>query len=215
MKVPILVISIAIVAKGMASDHNNFERGRPLLFDDAYSIAYGEREFQFGLNSSAGRPGFSSSFGYGFAKNQEISIGFDASRGSSTIGDVSYFRNVTREIGDAPAFGFRVTANGAGGQRSSTELRLIATKALHQYDKVHLNFDFESRQVPGFLVGYSAPIGYPKRFDQTFMAEVGYKQKEGIVGIGMRRQIDPRSVLDFGIESGKTLRLTAGFSIAF
>ncbi len=206
---------LAIASKSLASDHNNFERGRPLLFDDAYSIAYGEREFQTGFSLTGNHLGLNSSLGYGFAKNQEISIGFDANRGSNTIGEVSFFQNLAREINDSPAFGFRVTANGTGGQRPIGSLRLIATKALHQYDKIHLNLDFESRQEPGFLVGYSAPIGYPKSFDQTFVAEVGYRQKQAIVGIGMRRQIDPRSVLDFGIESGKTLQLTFGYTIAF
>ncbi len=215
MKLMPILCLIALASKTLASDHNNFERGRPLLFDDAYSIAYGEREFQTGLSLAGNHLGFNTSLGYGFAKNQEISFGFDADRGSSTIGEVSFFQNLAREINDSPAFGLRLTSTAAAGQKPSGNLRLIATKALQQYDKIHLNLDFESRQVPGFLVGYSAPIGYPKRFDQTLMAEVGYKQKQAIVGVGMRRQIDPRSVLDFGIESGKTLRLTAGFSIAF
>ena len=213
----IIVFAGVVLATGttFANDHNNIERGRPLLFDDAYSIAYGEREFEGGFNSNSGHLGFSSSFGYGFAKNQDINIGFDASQGTSTIGEFSYFRNVSREIGGAPAFGFRVTANSTAGQKSSTTLRLIATKAWHQYDKVHLNVDFDTSQSPGFILGYSTPLGYPKRFDQSFLAEVAYEHRQASVGVGLRRQISAQSVLDFGVQAGKQTRFTLGYTIGF
>jgi hypothetical protein len=198
-----------------ANDHNNFERGRPLSFDDAYSIAFGEREFESGFNSTSGRLDFSSSFGFGFAKNQDISVGFDPSRGSSTIGEFSYFRNVTREIGDAPAFGFRVTSNSAAGQRASEQLRLIATKAWHQYDKLHVNLNLDTLQSTGFILGYSTPLGYPKKFDQSFLAEVAYQQKQASVGVGLRRQISAQSVLDFGVKAGRQARFTLGYTIGF
>ena len=199
----------------LANDHNNLERGRPLLFDDAYSIAYGEREFEGGFNSNSGHLGFSSSFGFGFAMNQDISIGFDANQGTSTIGEFSYFRNVTREIGDSPALGFRLTDNSMPGQKASTVLRLIATKAWHQYDKVHLNVDFDTSQSPGFILGYSTPLGYPKRFDQSFLAEVAYEHRQASVGVGLRRQISAQSVLDFGVQAGKQTRFTLGYTIGF
>lgn len=206
---------LMLASLGFANDHNNLERGRPLLFDDAYSIAYGEREFEMGFNLASGHFGLSSSFGFGFSKNQDISVGFDATNGTSTVGEFSYFRNVSREIGDTPAFGFRVTANSAAGQRSSEILRLIATKAWHQYDKVHFNVDFDTVRSPGFILGYSTPLGYPKKFDQSVLAEVAYQQQQTSVGVGLRRQISPQSVVDFGVQAGKQTRFTIGYTIGF
>jgi hypothetical protein len=136
-------------------------------------------------------------------------------RGSSTIGEFSYFRNVTREIGDAPAFGFRVTSNSAAGQRASEQLRLIATKAWHQYDKLHVNLNLDTLQSTGFILGYSTPLGYPKKFDQSFLAEVAYQQKQASVGVGLRRQISAQSVLDFGVKAGRQARFTLGYTIGF
>lgn len=215
MKALVCLVGLLAFRAVFANDHNNLEHGRPLLFDDAYSIAFGEREFQFGLNSSSGKLGLMSSLAYGFAKNQEFSIGFDAAQGSSNVGEFSYFRNVSREFEHAPALGFRVTANVTRGSRPSTQFRLVATKAWHQYDKVHLNLDFETNLSPGAILGYSTPLGYPKKFDQTLVSEISLRSGQASFGVGIRRQLDPRSVLDFGVRSGKQVHLTAGYSIAF
>jgi hypothetical protein len=199
----------------LANDHNNLEHGRPLLFDDAYSISYGEREFQFGFKMNHQNSGAMTSLGYGFAKNQELSIGFDASHGMGTVGEVSYFRNISREIENSPAFGLRVTAMAEPGTKPSGQLRMIATKALRQYDKLHLNLDFNTDQSPGVILGYSSPLGYPRKFDQTLLSEVAFQPHETSFGIGLRRQIDARSILDLGVRAGKQVQLLAGYSIAF
>ncbi len=215
MKYFILTAALALASTGFANDHNNIEHGRPVLFDDAYSIAYGEREFQFGLDLNARRSGLMSSLSYGFAKNQELSFGFESSKGSTTVSEVSYFQNISREIENSPALGFRLTANSAPGTKPSGQLRMIATKAWHQYDKVHLNVDFDTDQSPGFILAYSSPLGYPKKFDQTLVSELGFRRNETSVGLGIRKQIDPRSILDLGVRAGKQLNVVMGYSISF
>ena len=211
----LLLAALALTTKALANDHNNLERGRPLLFDDAYSIAYGEREFQLGFNQASNNPGISSSFGFGFAKNEEFSVGFDATRGTSNLYELSYFRNLAREIGNAPAFGFRLTGNSMPGRKPSGTARFIATKAWHQYDKLHLNLDLSTNQSPGVILGYSNPIGYPRRFDQTMLAEIAFQPKQTSAGLGMRQQVSPRSVLDVGVHFGRQLRFTIGYSFSF
>jgi hypothetical protein len=215
LKYFILAAALALASTGFASDHNNIEHGRPLLFDDAYSIAFGEREFQVGLNSSGGKFGLMTSFGYGFAKNQELSFGFNTFQGSNNGYEISYFRNLAREFEKSPALGYRITANATRGQRSEVQARLIATKAWHQYDKVHVNIDINTNESPGFILGYSTPLGYPKKFDQTFVSEISVQGKDTSFGAGIRRQIDSRSVLDVGIRAGRETNLTIGYSIGF
>lgn len=237
-----------------ASDHNNVDKGRPLRFDDAYSIAYRERAFEFGLTLDTFRRrapsyGAKAEFKYGFAKNQDIGIAFephyngaDRELDAGNL-ELSYFNGLQREIGEAPALAYRVDVGlptGLDAKGLDLRFRGIATKALGQYDKLHLNLDLnmvtdsgpgERRHTLGAVLGYTSPLGYPKRFDQTLLAEFAVQQSRmlgegyvGTVGLGLRRQIDPRSVFDIGIESdifstrGATkspFRLAIGYSIGF
>jgi hypothetical protein len=80
------------------------------------------------------------------------------------------------------------------------------------------------------VLGYSRPLGYPRRFDRTILAEVGVRGSEekgtdAIVsaGIGLRQQVGYQSVLDIGLQSDfagdkrdrNDVRFIAGYSIAF
>jgi hypothetical protein len=213
MKYFLVLPLMALASTGFATDHNNLESGRPLLFDDAYSIAYGEREFQTGLQLASGHSGLMTSFGYGFAKNQDLSIAWDAN--TKTTYNLSYFRNLSREFEHSPALGFRISTSATKGQMASAQLRFAATKAWHQFDKVHLNFDFDTSQVPRFILGYSNPVGYPKKFDQTLLAEFAFQDHQTSIGVGVRQQIDPRSVLDIGLRIGNQTQLVVGYSLGF
>ncbi|MEI7984047.1 MAG: hypothetical protein WCI55_00340 [Armatimonadota bacterium] len=215
MKVYVGIALLFVARVSFATDHNNIETGRPLLFDDAYSIAFGEREFQVGLNTSAGKFGLMTSFGYGFAKNQELSIGFNTLQGSSNGYELSFFQNLAREVENSPALGFRLTARATPGTKPSGQLRMIVTKALHQYDKVHLNLDLNTNESPGLIFGYSNPLGYPKKFDLTLVSELAFEHKETSLGIGIRKQIDARSTLDLGMRAGKQVQFIGGVSISF
>jgi hypothetical protein len=111
---------------------------------------------------------------------------------------------------------------------------------LGQYDRIHLNVDANVPSNPtadernlalGVIIGYTSPLGYPKRFDRTLVAEFGVQQSRfrdqgytGTIGVGIRKQMSPRTVVDMGIESdvfatrGATqspIRLTVGYSIGF
>lgn len=254
MKRVFWVSLLALSSAAWASDHNDMEAGRPLHFDDAYSIAYRERAVEFGLSletfhRSSSELGFATEFKYGFAKNQDFAIGFEPRwRGTGLVGDsgrveLSYFRGLRREIGNQPALGFRVDADlptRRSQQGAEFRFRGIATKALGQYDKVHLNLDLllPTHALPGerthtfnAIVGYSSPLGYPRRFDQTLVAELALLQGSsrgqgytGSLGVGLRQQVDARSVFDFGLASdifaGKglqrsQLRLALGYSVGF
>jgi hypothetical protein len=225
--------SLLLAGTAFASDHNNIDSGRPLRFEDAYSIAYGERTFEFGLFGTGFRhnaPAYGAAFEFkhGFALNQEWGISYSPTfSGRERFDEVelSYLQALRREIGDAPALAYRLNV-GFDEDKVEGRIRGIATKALGQYDKLHLNldFDFTEDQRPGFaaILGYSTPLGYPRHFDQTLVAEILMERRggddwTGAVGLGLRRQLDPVSTFDFGLEAGfnggATLRI--GYARSF
>lgn len=252
---PVLSAMLLLSASvALSTDHNNMGAGRPLRFDDAYSIAFGERAFEFGISLDAVRRrgpeyGLKTEFKYGLAKNQDLGIAFEPryatakQRGDFGHTEVSYFHGLRREIGNQPALGYRIdvglpTARDSRG--ADLRLRGILTKALRAYDRIHANLDVSTRTAPsdgerrttfGAILGYSTPIGYPTRFDRTFVAQAAFEQSSqrsrgwtGSVGVGLRQQVGVRSVADIGIETdvletkGKnrsSLRLTLGYSIGF
>jgi hypothetical protein len=229
-------------ASAIAIDHNNIDGGRPLRFDDAYSIAYRERAIEVGLersfrSSRAGAWEAKLEFKYGFGKNRDVSIGVEPSL------DSGYFEHVRRETDKGPALAYRVDTSvpteddgsGVGGR-----LRGILTCSVGQFDKLHVNLDVNAQSrrragersvTLGLVLGYSKPLGFPKRFDSTFVADFALEQEartggswRGSVGVGLRRQLDVRSVLDLGIEaevfagpgaSRVPARLTLGYSVSF
>jgi hypothetical protein len=254
MKQLTTIVGIGIAAASSASDHNNIEAGRPLRFDDAYSIAFRERAFEFGLSVDTFKrreptSGAKTELKYGFAKNQDIAVAFEPSYSSSErqgdIGniEIGYFHGLRREIDDSPALAYRVDVGLPTGRDSKgldLRLRGIATKALGQYDKLHLNLDVhvstgpdqnERRSSFAAILGYSSPLGYPRSFDKTVVAEFALIQGKnrgegytGSFGIGLRHQIDPRSVFDMGVTTDlfaargavrSPLRLAFGYSVGF
>jgi hypothetical protein len=249
----VTVAGILCVQLASGSDHNNIDKERPLRFDDAYSIAYRSFEFQSGFrldtfNRNKPVYNFRSELQYGFAKNKDFSIGlepFISSESGKLIGNIlelSYFEGVSREIGSNPAFGYRIDAGIpiSGGTGTEFRVRGILTKTLGHYDKIHLNIDhYNSTSTAigqrsmrmGAILGYSNPIGYPKAFDQTLLAELGIEQGLATgsgyntwVGLGLRRQVSATAVLDVGLqfdlrrtepEPRSPLRLTVGYSTSF
>jgi len=247
----VFVFALGLGSAAMATDHNNLEKGRPLRFDDAYSIAYRAFEFQNGFEweASSGVYSFHTELQYGFAKNKDISVGldptFDAADGKTrlAVAELSYFESLRREVGNAPALGYRLDVGLPvdGSQRGvETRLRGVLTKSLQQYDKFHVNVDVNYRTSPkggersttmGAILGYSSPVGYPRHFDTTLLAEFGVEQSKldeggahGWVGIGFRRQISAVTSMDFGIQSDvfaakrvsrSPLGVTVGYSFSF
>lgn len=249
----VLLALVFATTCALASDHNNVDKERPLRFDDAYSIAYRSFEFQSGFrldtfNRNTPIYNFRSELQYGFAKNKDFSIGiepFISSESGKLVGNVfelSYFEGVSREIGNNPAIGYRIDAGIpiSGGTGTEFRVRGILTKTLGHYDKIHLNLDYynltsttvgQRSMRMGAILGYSNPIGYPKAFDQTLLAELGIEQGLAIgsgyntwVGVGLRRQVSTTAVLDLGLqfdlrrsssEPISPIRLTVGYSTSF
>jgi hypothetical protein len=218
-------------SSAFASDHNNIDSGRPLRFDDAYSIGFGERAIEYGLSSAWLRGGSTLyggkfEFKYGFAMNRDIGISFSPSYSSEdkrfAAGEIelSYFQQIQREIDNAPAFAFKLDVGLPADREGSgidARLRGIMTKSAGQYDNLHINLDliYASNPHPGerdvrfgAVFGYSNPLGAPTKFDRTLVAQFALEQGRmngegftGNVGIGMRKQVSEQGVFDFGIES--------------
>lgn len=239
-----------------AVDHDNVDAGRPLDFDDAETIAYNEKAIEFGASLAKpkdGKLGFGGEveYLYGFAKNWHLNVGLDPEYASENganrrfnVGDVSLGvqHNFNRETESSPAFGFRVDTllpTGRDSEGVDFRLRGIASRKFGQYGRLHLNADLsinndpqagERKMLPGVVLGYSQPLGFPTRFDRSLVAQVGYRaaperDESGIVniGIGLRQQVTPQSVFDIGIKSDisgggsdrESYRLIAGYSTAF
>lgn len=239
-----------------AVDHNNVDAGRPLSFDDAEAVAYRERALEAGLGAVSPfrrKPGLALGveFLYGFALNTHMGLDVDAATGGragslengfevEAVG-FNILHNFNREYGSVPAFSLRgdVSLPTEKG-RDGVEIRLrgIASRALFQYDRVHLNLDGvvvtspetnERRFQPGLIVGYTKPLGYPRRFHTTGVAEIGVRASElkgtgsvGFLGLGFRRQVTVRSVFDVGVRSEAfasprvphdSLIINAGYSV--
>jgi hypothetical protein len=215
----------------LGTDHNNVDAGRPLRFDDASSIAFGERAIEWGVGGNLGRGRNNSAegaleFKYGFAKNQDFGIAWHPQyAGASqrfTAGELefSHFRQLQREIDSSPALAYRMKIGvpmDRGEPGVELGLRGILSTTLRQYDKIHFNVDLSYLTEPdagerdltwGLLVGYSNPLGAPTQFDKTLVAQFGLEQSrragEGwfsTLGIGLRQQIAEQAVFDLGLES--------------
>src|SRR4028119_1490214 len=75
-----------------AADHNNIDAGRPLSFEDASSIAYGERPIEFGVRGSSPRGtsaglGFGIEYLVGFARDSHFGLDLGASAGGRAGSD--------------------------------------------------------------------------------------------------------------------------------
>lgn len=208
-----------------------------------------------GVSPNQGPAGLaiSTEFIYGFALNSHLSVDIDAAAGGRTelsernfqFDNLSlgFFHNFNREYGNVPAFSLRADATlptEKGAKGVEVHLRGIASKALIQYDRIHLNLDGvvvstplngERHFRPGIILGYTKPIGYPRSFIRTGVAEVSLQTPEQkgtgpvlSLGIGLRQQVTIRSVFDIGIRSDilaldgaphEDIKVIAGYSISF
>lgn len=253
MKGALLTLAVALLAASpvLAIDHDNIDAGRPLRFEDAEAIGFRERAFETGLSPTWARgsrfgSGLSAEYLYGFALNSFYSVDFDATNRHVGRLGLSVFHNLRRETLARPGLAVRFDTLLPTGtdpeSRRGVDFRLrgIASRTLRGAERLHLNVDGVFRTaagtdhrefVPAVTLGYTRPVGYPRRFDRTVLAEVGYRSGEhvgtgGVVslGLGLRQQMTPRSVADFGIQSDVAagrgaerddLRLVGGYSTSF
>ena len=260
MRLPLLASlgALLLAAPAFAVDHNNVDAGRPLRFDDADAIAFREQALEFGFE--LGRPrrrplglAFEAEYLNGFALNSHFSIGVDPSIGGRADSDdtsfdfgelaLGLFHNFNREHGNTPAFSLRgdvYLPTGRDSQGVGFRLRGIMSRQAGQYGRMHVNLDLnanpsaegDERQFnPGVVVGYTRPLGYPRQFTRTGLAELalqaGPTRGKGPIltgGLGVRQQVSVRSVVDVGIESDlvgfngaprDTIRFIAGYSTGF
>lgn len=224
----------AVAIADAQTDHDNLDAGRPLRFEDAEPVAFRTMalEYGFGLNAPRNRRlGLDGTleFIYGVHLNGQLELGFDGrDDGRIDAYDIAYLYSFRQEIKNLPALALKVEASlpGLAGEKSNYRLRGIATKTVGRFDRVHLNLDadFQDSARLGGVLGYSHPIGYPREFNTTGLAEIAVHRDTVALGLGVRRQISPRAVLDFGLQSdvapgrGVTptpFRLIAGYSTSF
>lgn len=237
-------------APAVAVDHDNIDAGRPLDFDDAETIAYREKAVESGASvfqprgDNIGVAG-AAEFLTGFAHNWQLNLGIDPqynSRFDAGNLEIGVQHNFNRETQSSPAFGVRADLDlptGRDARGIDGRLRGIASRKFGRYGRLHLNADLgfndksresERKLLPGAILGYSVPIGFPTRFDRTLLAQIGYrtapeKGDDGLlnIGIGLRQQVSVRSVFDIGVKADiagsgadrENFRLVAGYSTAF
>lgn len=232
------------------TDHDNLDEGRPLRFEDAEPVAFRSMAFEFGLEANFRRRGgtfFSMpvDFVYGVGLNQQLELGLDAAFGGGSgfefeVAEISFLHAFRREIRNSPAFALKGEVAfpiGDGSEDPRYRLRAIWSKVARQYDRLHLNLDASFapgaeagvREVRmGAVLGYTSPIGYFRHFDTTGLAELGIEQGELrgdrtaiFAGLGVRRQLTPRAVLDLGLQADlarardRATRLVVGYSTSF
>jgi len=253
------VLSLVALAAVSAAqtDHDNIDAGRPLRFDDAEPVSYRTMALEYGLGLNFPRRralGLDGTFEfiYGLNLNGQLEFGIEPVIGGragsrDTFGaieryELAYLYSFRQEIKNTPALAVKVEAAfpGVAGENPTYRLRGIASKTVGRYDRIHVNLDadFEpaargsDRRIRlGGVLGYTHPLGYPREFNTTGLAELaivpGTQRGQGYglsLGLGVRRQISPRSVIDIGIQSdiapgrgtaSTPLRLVAGYSTSF
>ena len=248
---------LGIPAAAAAVDHDNVDAGRPLRFEDAQPVALHEWAIEIGpafASQSRGRAGLAlaAEAVHGFAMDTQMSLGVVAAAGDRAgsretgLGvetlEIGVLHAFNRELRRLPALALRAGAEfSPGGDRDGALLRVrtVASRGLVHYDRLHLNLDAdfaigtpsgERTFRPGAMLGYSRPLGFPRRFDSTGVAEFGVRASEvegagavASLGAGLRQQVSVRTVLDLGIRSElasrgaphEALAVVAGCSVGF
>jgi hypothetical protein len=213
-----------------AVDHNNLDEGRPLRLEDAYPIAYGELSAETGVRFSLNRQSpdrvsFPVELLYGAYWNLQLGLGSTLATEPRTIdeaeksGDLRTFAlyNFNQETLRLPAFATKLSLDFPTGKYSrgvDTELKGIMTRSFGQF-RTHLNagYEFIDHAAGGersgryeLVLGAQYPLGYPRFFNTTLIADVFTQQSAHTgesnptgVELGIRRQAAPLTVLDAGI----------------
>lgn len=240
-----IVALLMIPAVGIAIDHSKLDYGRPLRIDDAHPLALGEMAIEFGTSvqlSRSTKPDsrFEAAYLYGFAPamHLELSAEPSLSNSKSEFG-VGLFLGVTRETQSLPSTAIKLGFHNSDGE-NEISTRAIFTGQIGPKGKWHLNGEAifalnapTNQRKTRFAgaIGYSTPIGLPNDFSQTLVAAFNVTQSPlvgegvfGTIGIGMRKQVGIREVLDFGIETDlfaprgtqkRSLRFTLGLTSSF
>jgi hypothetical protein len=249
----ILALLCLTTTPAWAIDHNNLDEGRPLRFEDAYPIAYGELSAETGaqllLNRhKTDRFAFPIEVLYGAYWNLHVGIGSTVSTQPRKIdeseksGDLrtSALYNFNQETLRLPALAVKLGLDFPTGVRSQgvdTKLTGIMTRSVGPA-RTHINVGYEFVGSAGdgerdgrytVVLGAQYPLGYPRHFDTTLLADIftqqavrsGETNPSGIE-VGIRRQIAPLVIIDAGVGTEFTgpaertsFFATAGVSVGF
>jgi hypothetical protein len=241
----LIIALLMLPVAASAIDHSKLDYGRPLRIDDAHPLALGEMAIEFGTSVQLSRSNkteyrFEAAYLYGFAPAMHLEVSAEPSLSNSTTEfGVGLFLGVTRETQNLPATAIKLAYHNSDGQ-DELSARAILTGQIGPKGKWHMNGEAifamnaptDQRKTRfAAAIGYSTPIGLPNDFSQTLVAAFNLKQSSlveesvyGSIGIGIRKQIGIREVLDFGIETDlfapqgaprTNLRLSVGLSSSF
>ena len=224
----LLALEVFSAGSGWSADHRNLEEGFPTRIEDAYPIAYRALEFQAGLSYE--REGSNGSddielepeLKWGFMKNAHVALAtpliFRDDGDHTNNGDIEIegFYNLNVESQSLPAFAIKSSLQfptGVDSQGTDFDLVGILTKGWGE-NRIHLNGGYtrnagrdsgERADLYTFGLGYDRPID----LDHLFVAEL-FVDRSPVKGrdplfsyiLGIRKQLNPWSVLAFGLGSG-------------
>ncbi len=222
------MLSIGFFSTSFAADHRNLEEGFPTRTEDAYPIAFKALEFQAGASyeyegddkTHVGE--FEPELKWGFMKNAHLGLGTPLTwreNGDHTNnGDIEIegFYNFNVETQSLPAFALKTSVTAPSGVDSrgvDFQLLGILTRGWGQ-NRLHFNGGYtrnngresgERADLYTFGIGFDRPID----LDHLFVAELFVDQapKKAIdplfsYTLGLRKQLNPWSVLAFGLGGG-------------
>jgi hypothetical protein len=224
------VLLLLIATPVGAIDHNNLDEGRPLRIEDAYPIAYHELSVETGTGFQDNRHhpdrfSFPIEILYGAYWNLHVGLGSTLSTKPHAIdeeeksGDLRAFAlyNFNQETLRLPALATKLILAFPTGVRSrgiDTTLTGIVTRSFGRF-RAHLNAGYtfvgntDEKQRHGsyeVVLGAQYPLGYPRYFNTTVLADVFTEQSTGKeetnpsgIEVGFRQQIAPLVVIDAGV----------------
>lgn len=244
--VMVLCLSVGVIP-AYSADHRNLEENHPTRIEDAYPISYRSREIQvrggyekngeFGKNIGT----VETEFKYGFMKNAHGVLGLPIVFGDEVEPDqngdvrVEGLYNFNVETVALPAFGFKtdlLLPLGTDSAGVDVELAGIATKGWGQ-NRFHLNAIYrrnsgaemgERQDLYRVGVAFDRPIDLDHLFTADFFVDQAVERGDEPIYsfiVGGRKQINPWSVLTFGVGHGfggneaPDLIATLGFQINY
>ena len=212
--------------------HNRSYPAGPLLFNLCRESRYGELSAETGVRvqhnrKSSDRVAFPLELLYGAYWNLQLGLGatlataprtIDEAEKSGDLRTVALY-NVNQETLHLPAFAAKLSLDVPTGVRSrgvDTALKGIMTRSFGQL-RTHLNVGYEFVGEAGGgerngryedVVGAQYPVGYPRVFNTTVLADI-FTQQSAHTGdanptgieLGLRQQVAPLTVLDMGVET--------------
>lgn len=223
-----LVWLLLFAGAGRAADHSNLEQDAPARVEDAYPIPYRALELMvFGAYEHAGGEGrhaglLEPGLKWGAAKNAQVALAvplvFQGDGGMEDSGNLAFegLYNFTVETPLWPALALKAEfelPTGVDASGVDAALTAIATRGFGSH-RFHLNAVFshsgetepgEREHRYGIGVGYDHPLGLDHLFVADFFVdrsplEGGDEEFTG--NLGVRKQLNPWSVLGLGVGTG-------------